>query len=104
MKISVTHRDGSHAWIEARSGVSLMEALKDRGVHELVAECGGSCSCGTCHVYLQPAPENALQAPGEMEDAMLDALDSRTSTSRLACQVTLEDGQDGLKVTIAPEG
>lgn len=78
-----------------------MEAIRDNGFDELLALCGGCCSCATCHVYVEHP--NFMDSSGADEGDLLDSSDFRTSSSRLSCQVKLSDDLDGLTVRIAPE-
>jgi 2Fe-2S ferredoxin len=103
IELLVTQRDGSEQTVSVAPGGSLMEALRDNGVDELLALCGGCCSCATCHVYVESG-DPALGTPASAdEDDLLDSSDHRQPNSRLSCQVQLADGMDGLKVRIAPE-
>jgi 2Fe-2S ferredoxin len=70
---------------------------------EILALCGGCCSCATCHVYVNPAPSSTLLPIGDDEGGLLDSLDHRQPNSRLSCQIPFNDALDGLKVRIAPE-
>lgn len=81
---------------------SLMEAIRDNGFDELLASCGGCCSCATCHVMIDPGSSIALAAMAADEDAVLDGSDHRTQSSRLSCQIPLSGDLDGLKLRIAP--
>lgn len=80
-----------------------MEAIRDAGIDELLALCGGCCSCATCHVHVDPAFADRLPPMSEDESDLLDSSDHRRETSRLSCQVPLTDALAGLRVTIAPE-
>lgn len=102
-KLVVVNRAGEEKTIEASAGVSVMEAIRDNGFDELLALCGGCCSCATCHVYVDPAFADKVNALSEDENDLLDSTDHRTDMSRLSCQLELSDALDGLKVTIAPE-
>ncbi|AZI36787.1 putative ferredoxin [Caenibius tardaugens NBRC 16725] len=102
-KLIVVNRDGEERTVEADNGVSVMEAIRDNGFDELLALCGGCCSCATCHVFVDPAFADALPPMSEDENDLLDSSDHRNDTSRLSCQVALNDALDGLRVTIAPE-
>lgn len=102
-EIIVTTREGETSSLTVKAGVSLMEALRDGGFDELLALCGGCCSCATCHVYIDPAFAAKLPAMSEDENELLDSTAYRTETSRLSCQIKLTDALDGLKATIAPE-
>jgi len=103
-KIVVVNQEGAEREIEAQSGVTLMEAIRDNGFDELLALCGGCCSCATCHVHIDPAFADKLPAITADEDDLLDSSDERDATSRLSCQVPITDALDGMKVTIAKEG
>ena len=102
-KLIVVNRDGAEQTVEGDKGLSVMEVIRDHGFDELLALCGGCCSCATCHVYVDPAFADALPAMSEDENDLLDSSDHRNETSRLYCQVVLSDALDGLRVTIAPE-
>jgi 2Fe-2S ferredoxin len=102
-KIVVVTRDGAEHVIEGRDGVSLMENIRDNGFDELLALCGGSCSCATCHVYIDPDFSGRLPVQGDDEDALLDGSDHRVPRSRLSCQITCEPKLDGLRLRIAPQ-
>ena len=102
-KLIVVNRDGAEQTVEGDKGLSVMEVIRDHGFDELLALCGGCCSCATCHVYVDPAFADALPAMSEDENDLLDSSDHRNETSRLSCQVVLSYALDGLRVTIAPE-
>jgi 2Fe-2S ferredoxin len=103
MKLNIVDRQGAEAAIQAKPGGSLMEAIRDAGYDELMALCGGSCSCATCHVHVDEAWMAAVGEPTEFEGDLLGFSDHRRPTSRLSCQVQLHPGLDGLRVVIAPE-
>ena len=102
-KLVVVNRSGEESTVEADSGLSVMEAIRDNGFDELLALCGGCCSCATCHIFVDPAFADKLPKMSEDENDLLESSDHRTATSRLSCQVQLTADLDGLKVTIAPE-
>jgi 2Fe-2S ferredoxin len=102
-KLIVVTRDGTERTLEAQPGHSVMQILKDGGVDELLALCGGSCSCATCHVYLEPGPFAILPPPGDSESDLLDGSDRRRPTSRLSCQIHFTLALDGMRLTVAPE-
>jgi ferredoxin len=103
IKLTAKTRDGSSHAIESEPGLTLMEAIRDAGIYELVALCGGSCSCATCHVFVESGPDEARGPGSADEDDLLDSCSDRTPASRLACQITLNDSLNGLVVQIAPE-
>jgi 2Fe-2S ferredoxin len=102
-QIHVTERSGARRVIDAEVGLSLMEALRENGVDELLALCGGCCSCATCHVYVGPQSFDALPPVSEDEDGLLDSSDARQANSRLSCQIRLTPVLNDLEVTIALE-
>ncbi len=103
MKLNVVTREGVESVIEAAAGLTVMEALREGGADELLALCGGCCSCATCHVYVDPAFAGMLSPMSSDEDDLLESSDHRQPGSRLSCQIKLDDTLDGLKVKIAPE-
>lgn len=102
-RLVVVTRDGTEHEVDGAVGLSVMEVIRDGGFDELLAMCGGSCSCATCHVYVAEADVARLSPIGPDEDELLDSSEHRTARSRLSCQVQLDDALDGLRVTIAPE-
>ncbi len=102
-KINVVDRSGTSKEVEAETGMTLMEIIRDDGFDELLALCGGCCSCATCHVHVDPAYVSKLPELGEDEDDLLDSSDHRNETSRLSCQIEMTDELDGVTVTIAQE-
>ncbi len=102
-KLIVVNRDGEESTVEVDNGLTVMEAIRDNGFDELLALCGGCCSCATCHIHVDPAFTDKLPAMSEDEDDLLESSDHRAETSRLSCQVPFTPELDGLKVTIAPE-
>nr|BAX09274.1 ferredoxin [Novosphingobium sp. SB32149] len=101
--ITVISRAGDRCEIEAAPGVSVMEALRDSGIDELLALCGGCCSCATCHVRVGADFIDRLPAMSDDEDDLLDSSEHRTPESRLSCQIVISDDLAGLVVEIAPE-
>lgn len=102
-KLTVVIRDGSEREIEGTPGLSVMEIIRDNGFDELLALCGGCCSCATCHVFVDPTYFNRLPAMSDDENDLLDSSSYRGATSRLSCQIPFGDELAGLKVRIAPE-
>ena len=102
-KLIVTTRDGTEHEIEGQAGLSVMEIIRDAGFDELLALCGGCCSCATCHVHVDAAFADKVAPMSEDENDLLDSSDHRDESSRLSCQLAFSDALDGLKVTIAKE-
>ena len=102
-KISITFisHDGEKHDVEAKIGLTAMEAGRDSGVPNIEADCGGACACATCHVYVAPEWIDLLADElGEAEAAMLDFREDREPTSRLSCQIKLTKELDGLVVRV----
>jgi len=102
-RLIVTTRDGTTSEVEVSDGLTVMEAIRDNGFDELLALCGGCCSCATCHVHVDPDFAGMLPPISEDEDDLLESSDHRVATSRLGCQIPFTADLDGLKVAIAPE-
>jgi 2Fe-2S ferredoxin len=100
--LKVTTRNGDQSTVDAAVGMTVMEIIRDAGFYELIARCGGSMSCATCHVYVGDDGSISLPAISEDEDDLLDGSDHRRPESRLSCQIPFTDALDGLHVTIAP--
>jgi len=100
--VRVIDRDGIERELEAQSGATLMEPLRDMD-DGVAAICGGMCSCATCHVYVDAEWVAKLPAAMSDERDMLGDLISRRENSRLSCQIVLNDALSGMKVSIAPE-
>ena len=96
-------RDGTEHVIQGRTGWTVMENIRDNGFDELLALCGGCCSCATCHVHVDEQWLAALPPMGADEDDLLDTSDHRRPNSRLGCQIPYSEALDGLSVQIAPE-
>ena len=105
MTISVTlvRQDGSEHAIEAVEGESVMAAIRDAGFDELLALCGGSCSCATCHCFFDDATMAKVGPATGDEADLLGGSSSSGRNSRLSCQIKVSPELAGMRVTIAPE-
>ena len=101
--LTVTTRSGESRTVETGPGLTVMEAIRDNGFDELLALCGGCCSCATCHVHVDDEFLPLLPPIGTDEDDLLDSSDDRDANSRLSCQIPFTDALDGLRVRIAAE-
>lgn len=101
--LMVTTREGGEKRLAGVPGLSVMEVIRHGGLDELMALCGGCCSCATCHVYVDLAFVDALPAMSADEDDLLESSSHRTSRSRLACQIRFDNNLDVMRVMIAPE-
>jgi ferredoxin, 2Fe-2S len=102
-KLVVVARSGEEKAVEGDVGLSVMEVIRDNGFDELLALCGGCCSCATCHVHVDADWLGKLPAMSEDENDLLESSDHRNERSRLSCQIPFTGDLDGLRVTIAPE-
>jgi ferredoxin, 2Fe-2S len=102
-QITVVNQSGEETSVEANVGRTLMEVIRDNGFDELLALCGGCCSCATCHVHIDPAFADKLPKMSADEGDLLDSSDHRNEFSRLSCQVPITADLEGLRVTIAQE-
>lgn len=105
LKVTFVQPDGTVRTVDdAKAGRSLMEVARQNGIEGIFADCGGGCSCATCHVYIDPEWQQRVGTPNQMEDMILElAGDTRQDNSRLSCQIELTPEMNGLKVTVAPE-
>ena len=99
-RVTYIQADGSSSEVEALSGDSIMETAIDNDIDGIVAECGGACSCATCHVYVEDQWLGKLPPPDALEDGMLDCVIDRRPNSRLSCQVRVSDEIDGITVHV----
>jgi 2Fe-2S ferredoxin len=102
-QLIVTTRDGTEHRLEGAEGVSVMEVMRAGGIDEVVALCGGCCSCATCHVYVDAGDLARLPPMSADENDLLDSSEHRGDGSRLSCQLRFGAGLDGLGVKVAPE-
>lgn len=102
-RFTVETRNGDRLEVTGRDGATLMKAIRKAGVEELVAQCGGGCACATCHVYVTLPDGASTPDIGPGESRMLATSRYRSLASRLACQLKLETGLEGMHVVIAPE-
>lgn len=99
VKVLFIEHDGTEHNVDVKVGDSLMQAAVSNGVPGIDADCGGSCSCATCHVYVS---EDWLSKTGEVnptEEAMLSLSTDRQGNSRLSCQINVTEDMDGMVVT-----
>lgn len=102
-KLIVVTRNGEEHEVNGGDGLSVMEVIRESGIDELLAICGGCCSCATCHVHVDPEFAAKLPAMSMDEDDLLDSSSDRDERSRLSCQIAFTPELDGLRVTIAAE-
>jgi len=94
-------KDGTRRTVDAKVGDSVMETAIRHNVRGIDAECGGSCSCATCHVYVEADCFDRLPSADAMEEELLDGVAAqRKPTSRLSCQIPMTVELDGLVVQV----
>jgi 2Fe-2S ferredoxin len=93
--------DGERHEVNVENGYTVMEAAINNNIEGIVAECGGACACATCHSYIDEAWIAKMPEMDDMEDSMLDAAYERKDSSRLTCQLEMNDDWDGLVVHVA---
>ena len=103
-KINFTLKDGSTKQVEADNGLSLMEVAVKEGIEAIEGTCGGGLACATCHLYVHPDfKDTTMPEDGEVsedEEDMLDLAFDVRDTSRLCCQIIVDDELDGLTVAV----
>jgi ferredoxin, 2Fe-2S len=97
-KITYIEPDGTRRTVDVASGVSVMQGAINNNVRGIIAECGGGCSCATCHVYVDDAWMAQAGKKSEGEADMLEAVVDLKPSSRLSCQIEMSDALDGLIV------
>ncbi len=97
-KITYIEFSGTKHVVDATPGMTVMEGAKQNGIPGIEADCGGACSCGTCHVYVDPAWMPKVGPRNPLEDATIDFAFDVESNSRLACQIPVTEDLDGLVV------
>ena len=103
VNLVVTKRSGETLTLNTSIGMSVMEVIRDAGIDEMLALCGGACSCATCHVHVEPEFSQSLPPVSNDESGLLDGCTERDARSRLGCQIRLMDNLSGLRVTIAKQ-
>jgi 2Fe-2S ferredoxin len=96
VKLCLISHDGVHHELEVAEGTTVMQAALNNMVPGILGDCGGACSCATCHAYVDPAWQDKLGAPGEDEEMMLDGVLEQRPTSRLTCQLVVDASLEGM--------
>ncbi|MCY4050288.1 MAG: 2Fe-2S iron-sulfur cluster-binding protein [Gammaproteobacteria bacterium] len=95
--------DGSEYILDALLGESVMIVAKNNNLQGILAECGGACSCATCHVHIDPFWVDRLPPKEVLEEEMLEFVEDADETSRLSCQLKITEDMDGLIVNVPEE-
>lgn len=99
-RITFIEYNGIEHEVDASPGQSLMLAAINSMIPGIDADCGGACSCGTCHIFVDPDWVATTGEAGEYECPMLDLNPDRRPGSRLSCQITVNEALDGLVVRL----
>lgn len=99
-KITFIEPDGSERELEVPEGTSIMQAAMDHGVTGIMGDCGGACSCATCHCYVDDAWLDKVKEADDVESQMLEFVMEPQPNSRLSCQIEVSDELDGLVVRL----
>lgn len=100
--VRITYRTKqSEEVADVEEGNSVMEGALFGGVAGIEGLCGGTISCGTCHIHVDEAWFTLVGKPGESEAVLLESLDNYKPTSRLGCQIKVTNEFDGLVVEVA---
>lgn len=100
-KIIYVDINGVRQECKVANGVSVMEGAIQNGIAGILAICGGSCACSTCHAYIDAAWTERVGGPSDIEESTLELANDRKSGSRLTCQIEVTDALDGLVVHVA---
>ena len=99
-KITYIEHNGESHEIEVANGLSVMEGAVQNNIPGIDADCGGSCACATCHVYVDEKWFIKLPKKDSAEEDMLDMAFEPKKNSRLSCQIMVADQLDGLVVNL----
>jgi ferredoxin, 2Fe-2S len=99
-RITYVSSSGAPRTVDVPSGLSVMEGAIRNDVPGIIAECGGACSCATCHVYVAQEWRDLVGPQGQLEQSMLEYASGVAPNSRLSCQIRVTDALDGLVLTI----
>jgi 2Fe-2S ferredoxin len=99
-KITYVEFNGNEHVLDVAPGLSVMEGAVKSNVRGIIAECGGNCSCATCHVYVDGLWQDKVDKKTELEEALLDAVCDLQPNSRLSCQIKVTEELNGLIVRL----
>ena len=99
-RVTYIESNGEQHQVNLENGQSIMQGALDNLIEGILGECGGCCSCATCHCYVDDTWLEKVGAPDAMEKDMLDSVVDPKSSSRLSCQIQMSDDLDGLVVRL----
>jgi 2Fe-2S ferredoxin len=100
VKIAYVEFNGTRHEVEVKPGLSVMEGAVRNNIPGILADCGGVCSCATCHVFVDPEWLARTGPRTDVEESMLDYANEVQPNSRLSCQIKVADALDGLVVNM----
>jgi len=100
IKIRFVQPDGTEKLVECKSGWNAMGAAVQAMVPGIIGDCGGSCTCATCHVYVDEEWQDKITPATNNEREMLDFADNVQVNSRLSCQIKIREESDGLTLYV----
>ncbi|WP_019528290.1 2Fe-2S iron-sulfur cluster-binding protein [Dasania marina] len=95
--------DGNTIEVDVPEGTTLMQAAVDNMIPSILGECGGGCSCGTCHCFIEEGRIAELPEPDAIEQSLLNMITDTKPNSRLGCQISMNDSLSGLVVHLPKE-
>ncbi|MFT3930685.1 MAG: 2Fe-2S iron-sulfur cluster-binding protein [Spongiibacteraceae bacterium] len=99
-RITYIEHSGAEHVLDIENGLSLMQAALNNSVRGIIGDCGGACSCATCHVYVDPAWLDKTGPRSEAEESLLEEVCDVQTNSRLSCQIQVSPDLDGLVVRL----
>lgn len=99
-KITYIEYSGTEHVLDIENGLSVMQAAINNNVRGIIGDCGGACSCATCHVYVDPAWLKKTGERSETEEALLEEVCDVQTNSRLSCQIKVTSDLEGLVVRL----
>jgi len=99
-KVTFITSDDKTTTVEATTG-NVMELAVQHKITGIDGNCGGVCSCATCHVHVQPEHWSKTGEPSELEKDMLEFDENVSEYSRLCCQINVSDAIDGIVLKVA---
>lgn len=98
--VTYVQADGNSHEVELANGTTIMQGALDNMIDGILGDCGGSCSCATCHCYVDAAWVDKIPAASDVEKDLLDCVVDPQDNSRLSCQIVIDDSLDGLVVNL----
>jgi 2Fe-2S ferredoxin len=100
VQVRFIQHDGSENVVEGNEGDSVMETARNNMVPGIIGDCGGNCSCATCHGYVDPDWLSKLPPVSDNEEIMLDGVMNQEKNSRLTCQIKLKRELNGIVIRL----